>query len=118
MTRYYFKKEDTERMVNQVLKDIGPDDISVKFNFYLQEVTIEPKKRKQPYTKKWKRQLSKIHRGIIWKKFCGWVDRKGYWLILLVLMAFAPVFIPDWRGRLGAGIALAGWALIVIINDE
>lgn len=118
MATYHFKDEDTERMVNGLIKEISASDITANFDLLSHTVTIEPKKSKYMQVKKIKRQLSKAHRKIVWKKFCGWYGRKGYWMCTLL---FTVVFIllgDDWRMRLYSAFAIPIAIISSLIADE
>lgn len=67
-------------------------------------------------SKKQEHQLSSNRCKSIGEKLWDWIDRKGYWLPLLVLIPI-PAFLPDFRVRLATVAVLVSCAILFLIGE-
>lgn len=125
MAKYNFKIADDGSTMDSMLKMLSmlqDQDYSVSVNADNHTLTVitEGKRTQNNSVKKTiKTTRCRLFWLKVWRKFCDWYMRKGYWLILIVCLPIMEVAIGhDIISLTEASVIMETWIIVFLISDE
>lgn len=127
MTEYHIKLDDNEATGDAVLKVLGTVyhkgyDVSLNAAERVITITTKEKDTRRDTVKK---TLKEVHHKLfwmkVWRKFCDWYMRKGYWSVLIVCLPLLEILVfleHDIGYSIMISATMEVWIIAFLISDE